>query len=169
MRIIIFLLINIFISNYLFGQFKSKIVQIDSTKCELIIYNDSIISKKLFFYKVLKHYQADIDKDGKDEIILGVYKSTILDSVKRYRINIWQLDSNQIVPKWLGSFLPHPIFDFDIIKLNNEFLIRTIEFEENNLFLISEYRWHSFGLKYIRSLVKNVTLDEAKKTLNILK
>jgi hypothetical protein len=65
------------------------------------------------------------------------------------------------VPKWLGSFLPHPLYDFELASKNNNFYIITIEYDQNNLFLVSEYEWHSFGLKFIRYINRNISLNEA--------
>jgi hypothetical protein len=166
------LLINILIlyCNIVFGQFKSTILQIDSNKYQLIVKfrnnNDSQNLIKRLPYKVFKIRQADIDNDGIDDIILGVFKSTVFDSTLKNRINIWNVDSNLISPKWLSSFLPHPLYDFEISNSNNETLVRTIEYEQNKLFLVAEYKWHSFGLKFIKYIVRNISLNEAQTILN---
>lgn len=150
----------------IFAQFTSQLVQIDSNRYQLIVKaatgnGDSTILTKRLPYDVFKIRQADIDKDGADEIILGVHKITHLDSIVRARINIYSVDSNKIVPKWLGSFMPHPLYNFELVSKNNNFYIVTIEYEQNNLFLAAEYEWHSFGLKFIRYIQRNINLNEA--------
>jgi len=164
-RVVLIVLFIFTIIPFSYCQFQSKVVPKDSDKFELILYNDSVISRKVLTHKVIKLRQADIDNDGKDEVIIGAFRSTALDTVKRYRINIWKLDSNLIKPKWLGSFLPHPLYDFEIFRVNNNNFIRTIEYEENGLYLVSEYKWHSFGLKHIRYLERNISIDKARNLL----
>lgn len=147
----------------LIGQYSSHIEKIDTCHYRIIVkpLNDTVEISRRIVGSVFKYRQADLDQDGTDDIILGVYKSTVLDSIKRNRINIYTLAENRIVPKWLGSFLPNPLYDFEIISINNQFYIVTTEYEENNLFLVTEYEWHSFGLKFIRYLKRNIDLNEA--------
>jgi len=152
--------------NKLHGQFTSNLVQLDTNKYQLIVKaatgnGDSAILTKRLPYNVFKIRQADIDNDGADEIILGVHKITHLDSIVRARINIYSVESKKITPQWLGSFMAHPLYDFELASKNNNFYIVTIEYEQNNLFLVSEYEWHSFGLKFIRYIKRNIILNEA--------
>jgi hypothetical protein len=85
--------ITIFYCIALSGQFTSQLVQLDSNKYQLFVKvamekDDSISLTKRLPYNVFKIRQADIDKDGTDDIILGVNKITHSDSVVRTRINI---------------------------------------------------------------------------------
>jgi hypothetical protein len=168
-RFIFFLLIVF--STQLAAQFKSSLVQIDTNKFQLVVKSlspngDTLFLSKRLPYPVFKIRQADVDNDSKDEIILGVYKATHLDTLSRNRINIYSVDSNKIKPKWLGSFLPHPLYDFDLVKRENKSYVITIEYEQNNLFLLAEYEWHSFGLKFVRYIKRNIYLSEALTLLS---
>ena len=61
--------------------------------------------------------------------------------------------------------MPHPVYDFNVISTIEKTWIRTIECEPNALFLVAEYEWHSFGLKFIRYVKREITLDEASSLL----
>lgn len=148
------------------SQFSSSLIDIDSAKFQLVVKikangPDSITLVKRFSYNIFKIRQADIDYDGVDEILLGTIKSTVLDSIFRKRINIWTVELNKITPKWLGSFLVHPLYDFELSQRNGDTFIITIENEQNDLFLVAEYQWHSFGLKFTRYIKRNICLKEA--------
>jgi len=150
------------------AQFTSHIVRVDSAKNRLEVVKhlplgDSVVFTKRMPYPVYKFIQADIDNDGIDEFLVGSIRITILDSAVRKRINIWRVENNAIVPMWLGSKMPHPVYDFDVNRQLNKTIIRTIEFEPNTLFLVAEYEWHSFGLKFIRYVKREISLDEAFK------
>lgn len=159
-----------FIFSGLKAQYTSCLVKTDSAKYQLIVQytNNGDSVSKFLPYKVLKLRQADVDNDGNDEFILSVLKKTILDKTERKRINIWKIKDNRIVPMWLGSFLPHPLYDFDIGYENKKTIVVTIEYEQDNSFLIAEYQWHSFGLKFIRFVQRNLQLSEAQTFLNTL-
>jgi hypothetical protein len=148
------------------AQYTSRIISTDSTRNMLEVVHhlsskDSVVYTKRLPYPVYKYYQADIDNDGIDEFLVGSIRITILDSTIRKRINIWRLDSKGIVPMWLGSKMPHPVYDFEVNRSANKTRIRTIEFEQNELFLVAEYEWHSFGLKFVQYIKRQKTLEEA--------
>jgi len=145
------------------GQVFSTLVRADSSGYILVIKNknDVLIDRKHFSYPVFKLRQADIDQDGQDEFVLGVRKITVLDTTVRNRINIWKLDHNRLVPMWLSSFFPHPLYDFEVHTLQHEVVVLTIEYDKDKRFLVSEYVWHSFGLKFKRYIKRNVNLAEA--------
>jgi hypothetical protein len=149
------------------AQFSSKLIQLDSSKYMLQVIKyvkpyDSIVFFKRLPYKVFKLRQADINNDGQDEFIVGAIRKTFLDSITRKRINIWKIEDKNIVPFWLGSKMPFPLYDFEIYKSNKDFKFFTIEYESNGLFLLAEYEWHSFGLKFIGHIKRNISLKEAQ-------
>jgi hypothetical protein len=165
--IFIFLLLNAFLSK---AQYTSWLVKIDPAKYQLFVKveNEPDTVSKILPYKVFKLRQADLNNDGMDEIIVGVSKKTKLDNTERKRINIWKINDNRIEPMWLGSFLPHPLYDFDIGHENKKTIVVTIEYEQDNSFLIAEYEWHSFGLKFIRFVKRKIELTGAQTILNTL-
>ena len=72
-----------------------------------------------------------------------------------------KIENNHLEPMWLSSFLPHPLYDFDVVTMKDAVVVRTIEYEKDSLFLVSEYEWHSFGLKFLRYIKRNINLAEA--------
>jgi hypothetical protein len=157
----------------LHGQFTSHIVMLDSGRNQLEVVShlpsgDSVIMTRRLPYPVYRLIQADIDDDGVDEFIVGASRITILDSVVRKRINIWKVGKKTIVPLWLGSKMPHPVVDFNVIRLPAKTFLRTIEIESNGLFLVAEYEWHSFGLKFKSYIKRQVDFNEASAILRNL-
>ena len=129
---------------------------------------DSIIYTKRLPYPVYRYIQADIDNDGIDEYLVGSERITILDSIVRKRINIWKIRNNTIAPMWLGSKMPHPVTDFNVLRSEEKTVLRTIEIESNGLFLVADYEWHSFGLKFIRYIKREIDFNEASVLLKKL-
>lgn len=154
---------SVFLAN---AQCSYKVICKDSNHYVLqvkvkTVNGDSLLIQKKFAYKVLKYRKVDINADGNDDFILEVEKSTVLDSIIRRRLNIWQIVSNRIVPLWLSSFLPHPLVDFEIRYTGNKPHVITIEKDKNDRYLIAEYKWQSFGLSFIQYFKINLTFDAA--------
>jgi hypothetical protein len=155
------------------AQSSYRVIETDSNRYVLQVKikgenNDSVWLQKVFPYKVLKCRKADINGDGKDDYIVAVEKATILDTMVRRRLNIWQIAHNRIEPLWLSSFLSHPVFDFDIVYRGNDPRVITIEAGKNNRYLMVEYKWHSFGLKFVNYIKTDLSLDEAINTLKTM-
>lgn len=155
------------------AQMKAKIVRIDSCNYTLIatLYTgegDSTVTCRRLPYKVFKIRQADINGDGKDDIVVEAEKKTVLDATVRRRLNIWQIQNNRIVPLWLSSFLPHPLYDFEIKPCDNGNHVVTIEYEEDQRFLVAEYKWHSFGLKLVHYIGRELPLENALSVLKTM-
>ena len=113
------------------------------------------------------HFEcADINRDGQQDIFVGVIKPTRFDSVVRKRIFIFKLVDGYIRPLWLGARVGQPLEDFRIAHHNDENFVRTVEWEENGNFLVAEYRWKSFGLEFVNYLDRNISKQEALKKLN---
>jgi hypothetical protein len=107
------------------------------------------------------HFEiADVDDDGCDEILIGVIKKTRFDSTYAKRLFIFKLFDGYIRPKWLGSRLSQPIVDFKTIQHDGTKII-SIEKEKNGHFLIGEYEYNQFGLKFLNYLGKDLTENEA--------
>jgi hypothetical protein len=147
------------------AQLHYRIERADSCRYRLSVIkkngtNDSILDYKIFPYKISRLFQADINNDGIVDALVLAEKQTVFDKVTRKRINIWTTNGRNIHPLWLGSFLPHPLYDFNVMKQGNENHVITVEYDAGGLFLVAEYRWHSFGLQFIRYLLKGGTLHE---------
>jgi hypothetical protein len=166
-----FLFFHLF-SGLLFPQYSGKLIQIDSCKYLLRVTKhnpsgDSLLLTKRLPYPVFKLIQADANNDGQDDFITGIIKKTTFDSIPRKRINIWKVEKDAIVPLWLGSKMSHPLYDFVAKRAEHEIHFVTIEFEADGKTLMVEYKWHSFGLKFIQYLNREISLDEANKLLNV--
>jgi hypothetical protein len=116
-------------------------------------------------YEVFKLDTGDVNSDGSTDILVGVIKKTRFDSIYRKRLFIFKLLEGYIRPLWLGSRVSQPLEDFRFCSGQPSGVIRTIELERDGLFLVAEYRWQSFGLAFIRYMVREVSLKQAKYIL----
>lgn len=116
-------------------------------------------------YATYRFAVADINADGNDDILVGVIKATRFDTVPGKRIFIFKTIDGKIRPLWLGSRVGSPLYDFLPVKDTSGFKIRTIEYEQSGNYLVAEYYWESFGLKFSDYLAREIALDEAKPYL----
>jgi len=117
-------------------------------------------------YEVFKVDTGDINNDKSTDILVGVIKSTRFDRILRKRLFIFKLFEGYIRPLWLGSRVSQPLVDFKFCKSKSEGVVRTIERERDQLYLVAEYHWIGFGLGFIRYLAREKTLYESYKILN---
>lgn len=164
------LLLSTFFCVSVHGQYSAQILKVDSLQNQLVVTNATNPGlpayTKRMNYPIFKLREADLDNSGHNVIILGVVKRTKFDTTRCKRINIWKIEDNAIIPMWLGSKLSHPLYDFELKKDKSISTICTIESENDGLYLVAAYQWHSFGLKFIRYIKREITLDIAYQTLN---
>lgn len=87
----------------------------DSLNYLKFIRNDSLLSQWRLPYPVYRLDYGDLNGDGKDEIAVGVIKSTRFFKNKGKRLFIFQLNSyNHIRPLWMGSRAGSELIDFYI-------------------------------------------------------
>jgi hypothetical protein len=153
-----------------YSQYIGQLIKIQENRYQLIVnkipLSDSVIIKKSLNYPVFKFQQVDIDNNGKIEFVLGVVKRTIFDSTMCKRINIWKIENGDIVPMWLGSKMSHPLYDFETGKDSAGCVVYTIECEKNGLYLVAQYHWQSFGLKFLKYIKREIDLNESYHILN---
>jgi len=117
-------------------------------------------------YEAFRLDTGDVNKDGSTDILVGVIKKTRFDSICRKRLFIFKLVDGFIRPLWLGSRVSQPLEDFRFCKSHGLGLIRTIEHERDNSFLVAEYQWQGFGLSFIKYLEREVSFKRAAQLLN---
>lgn len=119
-------------------------------------------------YMVFRLDTGDVNNDNSTDILVGVIKSTRFDSISRKRLFIFKLFEGYIRPLWLGSRVSQPLIDFKFYKTKSEGVVRTIELEKDQLYLIAEYHWNGFGLGFIHYLAREKTYYQATKILNTI-
>lgn len=128
--------------------------------------NDSLNSTWPLKYPVYQFDYGDVTGNG-TAIAVGVIKSTRFDPKVDKRLFLFKItDDFYIRPLWLGSRVGQPLEDFKLINSHTPGLIRTIEKEQDGTFLVAEYKWHGFGLKFINYIRREITLKEAQSILN---
>lgn len=137
---------------------------INYLQCQI---GDSITSSWPLRYPVYKFLKGDVNNDGQEDIAVGVIKSTRYDSVARKRLFLFQVRNKAIIPLWLGSSLGHPLEDFAIRAADDSVIvIRSVEKENNDHYLVAEYEWYGFGLSFRKYIKRELTLTEAQELLS---
>lgn len=117
-------------------------------------------------YPVYRFDYGDIWGDSTPEIVVGVEKSTRFDPVVRKRLFLYRIADNLYIrPLWLGSRMGGPLYDFRVDRSCSPARVRTIEQEPSGKYLVCEYRWRGFGLKFVSYIAREITEEEAKKIL----
>jgi len=144
-------------------------------KTDFILHADVYEDHKFVFnntwplpYMVFRLDTGDVNNDHSTDILVGVIKSTRFDPISRKRLFIFKLFEGYIRPLWLGSRVSQPLIDFKYYKSKKEGVVRTIELEKDQLFLIAEYHWNGFGLGFIHYLAREKTYCQATKILNTI-
>jgi hypothetical protein len=90
---------------------------------------------------------ADVDGDGRPEIILGITKPTKFFAKPHNCLFIYGWDGERAFPKWLGSSLGRPFTDFLFVntdeKSGDELIALETTLEGNKALAL--YRWNGFG------------------------
>ncbi len=87
--------------------------------------------------------QADIDRDGCLELVLGVVKQNHFDPTARRRLQVWRLDRGHLRPVWLGTRLAG-ILDTFAVDSNGRIVARE---QVGPLWQIARWRWKTFGFQ----------------------
>ncbi|MCB0493091.1 MAG: hypothetical protein KDC93_11825 [Cyclobacteriaceae bacterium] len=146
-------------------SFKGKVIfqELSSTtgfKVLLLNQSGEITDQTIFRYVPYRFDTADVNQDGKTEIIVGLTKATRFDPSEKKRLFILRIDDNQIRPMWLGSKVCQELIDFK--SLDNGYL-QTLERTTAGKFSIGKYYWQSFGLTLENYTHNEITLDYANQ------
>jgi hypothetical protein len=117
-------------------------------------------------YSVYHFELGDIDNDGIPDILLGVIKTTHFHPEMAKRLFIYKIDNGRIRPMWLGSKISHEIVDFRFISVKKKSFVKSIEKEQNNTYLVAEYKWKGFGLALVKYICRYTNKDQAYETFS---
>ena len=138
-------------------------------------------------YPVYQFQTGDVDGDGSEDAMVGVIKGTRFYPQKARRLFIFkQVDGHtskgeackKVRPMWLGSKLGGILEDFrfvapsdtakssDSAKGDTRGTIRALESTTDSLYVVSDYKWSGFGMKFDHHIIKGVDKETATKYLN---
>ena len=113
-------------------------------------------------YPVYQFQTGDIDGDGREDAMVGVVKSTRFHPEKARRLFIFKQVNGKVRPLWLGSKLGGILEDFRFADGK----IRALESTADSLYVVSDYVWGGFGMKFDHYIIKGVDKQSALKTYN---
>ena len=87
--------------------------------------------------------RGDVDRDGCDELILGVTKKNRFDSLAHRRLQVWRIDRGHLRPGWLGTRLGGTL---DTFALDGAGRVVARERTARG-WLLARWRWNTFGFQ----------------------
>lgn len=143
--------------------FSGKVLfqKLSSTQGFKVLLKDSInntIDQTIFKYVPYQFDTADVDRDGRTEILIGLIKSTEFDPQEKKRLFILRIDNGQLRPLWLGSKVCQELVHFRSLDNGN---IQTIERTPSANYAVGDYSWESFGLTLQNYTHNEISFDEA--------
>ena len=88
---------------------------------------------------------ADVDGDGKLDLLVLVYKTTRYDPRPGWRPFVYTLDGDRWVAKWLGSRVGRPLEEAALVRTPNGMRMLTIERYAEGQTVFTLYHWRGFG------------------------
>ena len=110
-------------------------------------------------YPVYQYQTGDVDGDGREDAMVGVVKSTRFYPEKARRLFIFKAVNGKARPMWLGSKLGGILEDFRFVDGN----IRALESTTDSLYVVSDYHWSGFGMKFDHHIIKGTDKETAIK------
>ena len=111
-------------------------------------------------YPVYQFQTGDIDGDGSEDAMVGVIKGTRFYPEKARRLFIFKQVNGKARPLWMGSKLGGILEDFRY----HDGKIRALESTTDSLYVVSDYMWSGFGMKFDRYIIKGTDKQTALKT-----
>lgn len=95
---------------------------------------------------------ADVEGDGRTEIVVGVHKATRFIRHAHNCLFVYWFDGRTIQPRWLGSALSRPFTDFTFAPpvKSRAWPLYAIECDRRGRSSLSEYAWSGFGFMLVR-------------------
>lgn len=116
------------------------------------------LDQTMFSYRPYRLDTADVNHDGRTEILIGLIKPTEFDPQEKKRLFILRIDEGQLRPMWLGSKVCQQLVDFKALTNGS---IRTLEQTKDGNYAIGTYQWQGFGLTLVDYTHNNKSYDEA--------
>jgi len=113
-------------------------------------------------YPVYQFQTGDIDGDGSADAMVGVVKGTRFYPEKGRRLFIFKQVNGKARPLWMGSKLGGILEDFRYVDGK----LRALESTTDSLYVVSDYVWEGFGMKFDLYIIKGVNKETAIKTFS---
>lgn len=99
-------------------------------------------------YPAWKVRVADLDGDGRDEVLLGIWSSVQRHDEPQPHRAVWVLGwrNGRLEALWRGSSLARPLRDFQAVELDDDGRDELLSLERTDSgCMVSAYRWSGFG------------------------
>lgn len=116
------------------------------------------LDQAVFPYAPYQLDTADVDKNGRTDILVGLIKSTTFDPIEKKRLFILRIDDGQIRPLWLGSKVCQELVNFKTLEGG---IVQTLEKTKAGNYAIGRYTWQSFGLILINYVHNEKSFEDA--------
>ena len=90
---------------------------------------------------------ADVDADGRLDLLVLVFKSTRFDRKPGWRPFVYTLGDGRWVPKWLGSRVGRPLVEAALVHTPAGVRLLTIERFGKGRSGLTLYHWRGFGFR----------------------
>ncbi len=88
---------------------------------------------------------ADVDGNGRADILVGVIKTCMHDPTLARRLFVYEIVDGVPHPKWLGTTLSDQLIAFSTTERDSVLLVQTVERDAQGGIHHGEYRWDGFG------------------------
>lgn len=100
---------------------------------------------------------ADIDNDGKKEVIIGVKVLSRISKKYVNQLNICEYEDGKLYEKW---FCARDFIDFGFMNIGNEQKLLTVEKINKTEYALISYKWEGFG--YWQDKIIDINTEQEK-------